>query len=151
MDPTCLTESVSTEATLLTQFTALDTATVSDALDACGLPAGQNIRYPGGRQVRMHDTVPGAAGIGAQIRYVGAVHVVTAHDTWIYSERQALADLLEGGLDGERQVERRHALGVEPGAVDGGAVPRQRLERPFGIMRPIAGRLKPQAKPPIAM
>ncbi|WP_105969971.1 RraA family protein [Streptomyces geranii] len=29
------------EATLLTQFTALDTATVSDALDACGLPPGQ--------------------------------------------------------------------------------------------------------------
>jgi regulator of RNase E activity RraA len=30
-----------TEATLLAQFTALDTATVSDALDACGLPPGQ--------------------------------------------------------------------------------------------------------------
>lgn len=29
------------EATLLAQFTALDTATVSDALDACGLPPGQ--------------------------------------------------------------------------------------------------------------
>src|SRR6185312_3364749 len=29
---------MSTEATLLAQFTALDTATVSDALDACGLP-----------------------------------------------------------------------------------------------------------------
>src|SRR6516162_11406354 len=26
---------------VLTQFTALDTATVSDALDACGLPPGQ--------------------------------------------------------------------------------------------------------------
>jgi regulator of RNase E activity RraA len=32
---------MSTEATLLAQFTALDTATVSDALDACGLPPGQ--------------------------------------------------------------------------------------------------------------
>ncbi|MEV7392193.1 4-carboxy-4-hydroxy-2-oxoadipate aldolase/oxaloacetate decarboxylase [Streptomyces sp. NPDC091215] len=32
---------MSAEATLLSQFTALDTATVSDALDACGLPAGQ--------------------------------------------------------------------------------------------------------------
>ncbi|MFF4352942.1 RraA family protein [Streptomyces sp. NPDC001530] len=32
---------MSTQATLLTQFTALDTATVSDALDACGLPPGQ--------------------------------------------------------------------------------------------------------------
>ena len=30
-----------TEAILLAQFTALDTATVSDALDACGLPPGQ--------------------------------------------------------------------------------------------------------------
>ncbi|MFI1356482.1 RraA family protein [Streptomyces sp. NPDC020898] len=29
------------EAALLAQFTALDTATVSDALDACGLPPGQ--------------------------------------------------------------------------------------------------------------
>ncbi|MFG2005488.1 RraA family protein [Spirillospora sp. NPDC048911] len=32
---------MSAEATLLEQFTALDTATVSDALDACGLPPGQ--------------------------------------------------------------------------------------------------------------
>jgi len=32
---------MSAEATLLAQFTALDTATVSDALDACGLPPGQ--------------------------------------------------------------------------------------------------------------
>ena len=32
---------MSTEATLLAQFTALDVATVSDALDACGLPPGQ--------------------------------------------------------------------------------------------------------------
>src|SRR6201995_770880 len=32
---------MSTESALLTQFKALDTATVSDALDACGLPAGQ--------------------------------------------------------------------------------------------------------------
>ena len=32
---------MSTEATLLAQFTALDTATVSDALDVCGLPPGQ--------------------------------------------------------------------------------------------------------------
>ena len=32
---------MSTEAILLAQFTALDTATVSDALDACGLPPGQ--------------------------------------------------------------------------------------------------------------
>jgi len=32
---------MSTEATLLAQFTALDTATASDALDACGLPPGQ--------------------------------------------------------------------------------------------------------------
>jgi regulator of RNase E activity RraA len=30
-----------TEAILLAHFTALDTATVSDALDACGLPPGQ--------------------------------------------------------------------------------------------------------------
>jgi len=32
---------MSTEATLLAQFTALDTAAVSDALDTCGLPPGQ--------------------------------------------------------------------------------------------------------------
>ena len=32
---------MSTEASLLAQFTALDVATVSDALDACGLPPGQ--------------------------------------------------------------------------------------------------------------
>jgi len=32
---------MSTEAILLTQFAALDTATVSDALDACALPPGQ--------------------------------------------------------------------------------------------------------------
>ena len=32
---------MTTEATLLAQFTALDVATVSDALDACGLPPGQ--------------------------------------------------------------------------------------------------------------
>src|ERR1700759_4370027 len=32
---------MSTEATLLAQFTELDVATVSDALDACGLPPGQ--------------------------------------------------------------------------------------------------------------
>ncbi len=32
---------MSTEARLLAQFTALDVATVSDALDACGLPPGQ--------------------------------------------------------------------------------------------------------------
>ena len=32
---------MSTEVTLLAQFTALDVATVSDALDACGLPPGQ--------------------------------------------------------------------------------------------------------------
>src|SRR5215467_8062763 len=32
---------MSTEAALLAQFTALDTPTVSDALDACGLPPGQ--------------------------------------------------------------------------------------------------------------
>ena len=32
---------MSTEATLLAQFTALEVATVSDALDACGLPPGQ--------------------------------------------------------------------------------------------------------------
>ncbi|MFC8662394.1 RraA family protein [Streptomyces sp. NPDC057199] len=32
---------MSAEATVLTQFTALDTAAVSDALDACGLPPGQ--------------------------------------------------------------------------------------------------------------
>src|SRR5215831_14109155 len=32
---------MSTGPALLTQFTALDTATVSDALDACGLPPGQ--------------------------------------------------------------------------------------------------------------
>jgi regulator of RNase E activity RraA len=32
---------MSTEATLLAQFTALDVTTVSDALDACGLPPGE--------------------------------------------------------------------------------------------------------------
>jgi len=32
---------MSTDATLLAQFTALDTATLSDALDACGLAPGQ--------------------------------------------------------------------------------------------------------------
>ena len=32
---------MSTGPALLTQFTALETATVSDALDACGLPPGQ--------------------------------------------------------------------------------------------------------------
>ena len=32
---------MSTEPALLAQFTQLDTATVSDALDACGLPPGQ--------------------------------------------------------------------------------------------------------------
>jgi regulator of RNase E activity RraA len=32
---------MSSEATLLAQFAALDVATVSDALDACGLPPGQ--------------------------------------------------------------------------------------------------------------
>jgi regulator of RNase E activity RraA len=32
---------MTTEPALLTKFTALDTATVSDALDACGLPPGQ--------------------------------------------------------------------------------------------------------------
>jgi regulator of RNase E activity RraA len=32
---------MSTGSALLAQFTALDTATVSDALDACGLPPGQ--------------------------------------------------------------------------------------------------------------
>lgn len=41
MDPGCFTEGMSVEATLLSQFTALDTAAVSDALDACGLPPGQ--------------------------------------------------------------------------------------------------------------
>ena len=37
---------MSTESALLAQFTALDTATVSDALDACGLPPGQGGLWP---------------------------------------------------------------------------------------------------------
>jgi len=37
---------MSTDATLLAQFTALDTATVSDALDACGLQPGQGELRP---------------------------------------------------------------------------------------------------------
>ena len=41
MNLACLTGGMSTEPALLAQFTALDTATVSDALDACGLPPGQ--------------------------------------------------------------------------------------------------------------
>jgi regulator of RNase E activity RraA len=41
MNLACLAEDMSTEAALLAQFTELDTATMSDALDLCGLPAGQ--------------------------------------------------------------------------------------------------------------
>ena len=41
MNLACLTGGMNTEPALLAQFTALDTATVSDALDACGLPPGQ--------------------------------------------------------------------------------------------------------------
>jgi regulator of RNase E activity RraA len=41
MDPACFTEGMTTGPDLLAQFAELGTATVSDALDACGLPPGQ--------------------------------------------------------------------------------------------------------------
>ena len=41
MNRPCFTEGMSAEPALLAQFTALEVATISDALDACGLPAGQ--------------------------------------------------------------------------------------------------------------
>jgi regulator of RNase E activity RraA len=41
MDQHCFTGDMTLTADLLDQFTALDTATLSDALDNCGLPPGQ--------------------------------------------------------------------------------------------------------------
>jgi hypothetical protein len=41
MAPAWLTGGMTADADLLEQFLALDTATVSDGLDLCGLPPGQ--------------------------------------------------------------------------------------------------------------
>src|SRR5262249_13221323 len=79
------------------------------------------------------------------------VDLVTAQNTGIELERIFAGGLLDGGFDAKRKIERRHTFRIKSAAVDSGTIPGERLERPLGMVRPVTGRLKPQAKPPKAM
>src|ERR1043166_2393468 len=118
---------------------------------ASRLSSLEHVRVPAGGKRREGRIVVPAASLVAQVRNVRAVNVVTAQNAWIDFERVLAVGLLDASLDAERKIERRHAFGIKPAAVDGSAVPGKRLERPLGMVRAVAGRLKPQAKPPRAM
>jgi hypothetical protein len=53
------------------------------------------VSEPRGGEFRGSNAELSATGIGAQIRYVRAVHIVTAQDAGIDPKRQALVHLLE--------------------------------------------------------
>ncbi len=77
--------------------------------------------------------------------------LVGAQHARVDLEGEALVRFLDRASDGEAKIKRGNALWIEAAAVDGGAIAGKRLERPPGIMRPVAGSAKSQAKPPMAM
>jgi hypothetical protein len=95
--------------------------------------------------------MPGPAGMRPQIRNVVAVDLIAAKDAGIDFEGKSLVGLLDRAADREAEIKRFHSLRVESAAMNGRTFAGNWLERPFGIVRPIARSPKPQAKPPIAM
>jgi len=88
----------------------------------------RNVREPGAGHVGERNAIRLPAFLVAQVDHTFAIDVIRAQHAGFDLMREALVDFLDSGHDGEREIKRRHALGIEASAADRGALAGKRRE-----------------------